>query len=92
MKIFVSDEAAEWYKDEMNLKAGDSIRFSGKVYGKDGFSMILNKIEPSKPKVVTVINGISYFIEQTDSWFFEDSDLYITLDSETNEPSYETKK
>lgn len=92
MQIYLTDEVAKWYKDEMLLQDGDTIRFSGKVYGVNGFSMILNKVAPSKIGTSTTIDGVTYFIEATDAWFFEDSDVYISIDENTNEPKYDIKK
>ncbi len=86
MKLTISKEAAAWYIQEMELQAGDSIKFFGKVYGKDGFSFALAKMEPSRPEVEVIIDDVRFYVERADAWFFSEHDLDITLDTERNEP------
>lgn len=92
MKLNVSKEAADWYKNEMGLDEGDSIKFFGKVYGKNGFSIALAVMEPSRPLAETTVNGITFYVEKADSWFFEDSNLDITYNEELKEPDYDMTK
>lgn len=89
MKLDISNEAANWYIKELDLKAGDSIKFFGKVYGKDGFSLALTKMEPSNPKARYDYNDVVFYVEEVDAWFFENYNLNITMDEELNEPKYE---
>lgn len=70
MKLTISKEAAAWYIQEMELQAGDSIKFFGKVYGKDGFSFALAKMEPSRPEVEVIIDDVRFYVERADAWFF----------------------
>lgn len=88
MKLTVTHEAAQWYIKEMDLEAGDSIKFFGKVYGENGFSFALTKMEPSRPLIETVVDDIRFYVEKSDAWFFNDRDLTITLGEERNEPVY----
>lgn len=96
MKLEVTAAAADWFIAEMGLKENDNIMFFGKVYGtKDGFSFSLAKTEPTRPLVIIQQNGINFFIEKADEWFFPEVDLKVSLDPEKNEPMYEystTKK
>ncbi|KRL68357.1 HesB/YadR/YfhF family protein [Companilactobacillus versmoldensis] len=92
MKIIISDDAAKWYQDNVDLKPGDGIRFYGKVYGKtmvhEGFSIAFRKEEPTKPVSSTEVNGITYFITDNDTWFFARYDLDVEYDSKTDSPEY----
>ncbi len=92
MKIEISNEAAKWYEDNVGLSAGDGIRFYGKVYGKtmvhEGFSIAFRKEEPVKPESSTVVNGITYFITDNDTWFFARYDLDVEYDSKSDSPEY----
>ncbi|NLW15681.1 MAG: Fe-S cluster assembly protein HesB [Erysipelothrix sp.] len=88
MKLIISNDAADWYIKEMHLNEGDSIKFFGKVYGVNGFSIALSKEEPSRPLAETTVKGITFFVERADTWFFEDNDLNITLDETLKEPKY----
>jgi uncharacterized protein YneR len=88
MKLEVSKEAAQWFINEMYLEKGDSIKFFGKVYGENGFSFALDKVEPSRPEIEIEVEGINFYIEKSDAWFFIDSDLIVTLDEKLKEPKY----
>lgn len=89
MVFEVTPLAAQWYIEEMRLKEGDSIKFFGKVYGtRDGFSFALAKEVPTNPLEVNVVEGINFYIEKTDAWFFNDIDLKVDLDDERNEPVF----
>lgn len=92
MKLNVTEEAAKWYKKELDLNDGDSVKFFGKVYGVNGFSIALAVMEPSRPLTQSEVNGITFYVEKSDSWFFEDVDLNITLDKDLNEPHYDIGK
>ncbi len=89
MKLTISEEAANWYIKELNLQAGDSLRFFGKVYGVNGFSLAINKAEPSKTNTNTKVNDVLFYIEDTDTWFFEDKNLSITIDKDLKEPRFD---
>ncbi len=90
MKLNVTSDAAKWYIKEMDLKPGDSIKFFGKVYGPHGgFSFAISKMDPSRPFVLETVEGINFYIEKSDDWFFIDKDLTVSLDTERNEPTYE---
>lgn len=92
MKLTITDAAATWYINELGLKAGDSLRFFGKVYGVNGFSLAINKAEPTKTTVHTKVNDVLFYIEDTDTWFFEDADLNISIDETLKEPKFEMDK
>ncbi|NLC64438.1 MAG: Fe-S cluster assembly protein HesB [Erysipelothrix sp.] len=91
MKIHITQQAAAWYIRELDLKAGDSVQFFGKVYGKDGFSFALAIMEPSRPEVEVVIDGVRFYVEKSDAWFFSEHDLDITFDEIRNEPVLDRK-
>ncbi|MCH4008004.1 HesB/YadR/YfhF family protein [Companilactobacillus sp.] len=92
MKIEISEKAAKWYEENVGLKAGDGIRFYGKVYGKtmvhEGFSIAFRKEEPVKPESSTVVDGITYFITDNDTWFFARYDLEVEYDPSIDGPQY----
>ncbi len=92
MKINITDDVAKWYKEELALDDGDSVKFFGKVYGVNGFSIALAVMEPSRPLAQVEKYGVTFFVEKSDSWFFEGVDLNITLNEEMNEPHYDMGK
>lgn len=91
MKLTVSKEAAQWYIKEMDLNPGDNIKFFGKVYGKDGFSFAIAKMEPSRPEVQIEVEGINFYVEKSDAWFFSEQDFEVVIDQELNEPTFKKK-
>ena len=92
MKIELTEEASRWFEDEVGVKPGDGIHFYGKVYGKtmvhEGFSIAFRTEKPVKPESSTEINGVTYFITDSDVWFFTRYDLLVEYDPELDGPKY----
>ncbi|ALS01651.1 iron-sulfur cluster biosynthesis protein [Enterococcus silesiacus] len=92
MKLTITPRAQQWFKDEVGVTSDSGIRFYGKIYGKtdvhEGFSIAMSVEAPDQPLVKEVIDGITYFIEETDDWFFKGYDLLVDYDEETDEPKY----
>jgi uncharacterized protein YneR len=92
MKLTITPEAQQWFKDEVGVTPDNGIRFFGKIYGKtdvhDGFSIAMSVEAPDQPMVKEVINDITYFIEETDDWFFKGYDLLVDYDTKKDEPKY----
>lgn len=96
MNIHISNEAAKWYESEMNLKQGNYVRFFARYGGcsnvQSGFSLGVSNEEPFSVGVETIHNGITYYIEEKDLWYFDDHDLIVQYNSELDEPVFEYKK
>ncbi|WP_172369167.1 HesB/YadR/YfhF family protein [Sporosarcina jiandibaonis] len=96
MKIVVSNEAVNWFKEEMEAVPGDSIRFFARYGGAsplhEGFSLGVTKENPDEVAVEKEIDGIRYYIEYRDKWYFLEHDLHVDLDSKVNELVYSYKK
>lgn len=89
MKFEVTPQAAQWYIKELHLNEGDSIKFFGKVYGtREGFSFAITKEPATNPYKVETVEGIHFYIEKTDQWFFEDISLVVALNKEGTEPEF----
>ena len=71
-------------------------RFFGKVYGKtevhDGFSIGMSVEQPERPIKEETIDGMLFFIEEADDWFFKGYDLVVDYDASLNEPTYHFKE
>lgn len=95
MKLTVTPNAQEWFKKEVGPTKETGIRFYGKIYGKtevhDGFSIAMSVESPEEPMIKEQIDGITYFIEETDDWFFRGYDLFVDYDSKIDEPIYQFK-
>lgn len=92
MELVISTDVAEWYKDELYLKDGDSVRFFvryGGVGGNiPGFSLGVNIEKAKNPHKTVKISNIEFFIEESDIWYFDEQDLHVNLDETLNEPSF----
>lgn len=89
MNFEITPLAAQWYVKELKMKEGESLKFFGKVYGtRDGFSFAITKEEASNPIKVVTIEGVNFYIEKTDAWFFNDIDLLVDLDPTLKEPIF----
>ncbi|CAM4011308.1 HesB/YadR/YfhF family protein [Lederbergia lenta] len=95
MNITLTDKALEWFKDEMLLKKGDFVRFYVRYGGsspiQEGFSLGVNKEEPMEVGVSHEQDGVIYFVEERDTWYFDKYDLFVDYDEKTDGPSYEYK-
>lgn len=93
MILEVSPAAAKWYRKELHLKDGDYIKFFGKVYGtRDGFSFTLHVMEPTNAYEIITVEGLNFYIEKNDAWFFDEIKLRVDLDDHYKEPTFYTEK
>ena len=93
MNIHLSEQAIRWFEQEMDVTSGDYIKFYARYGGScklhDGFSMGLTKEEPDELAVENVVNGVHYYVEERDVWFFDGHDLHIDIDSSRDELSFD---
>ncbi len=93
MKLTVMAKALKWFKQEFSLEKGTGIKFYGKVYGStqihDNFSIGLSVDKPLDPLIQKEIEGVLFFIEKEDDWFFEDYNLVVDFNGNLEEPEYQ---
>lgn len=86
MQIRISDQALKFFKEDMDLGSGDAVRFTSKVYGKtnihEGVSVMVQVSQPQKVLVSETIDGITFFAEEDDAWFYNDHSLEVDYDEE----------
>jgi uncharacterized protein YneR len=92
MNFSISNKAADWYKNELDLNTGDKIRFYVRYGGhspiQKGFSLGISPDSPSNTSIKVEEAGITFFIENDDLWFFDNHDLEIDLNEKMNEPEF----
>ena len=92
MNIQINDLAAAWYEQEMDLKNGDFVRFYVRYGGhssiQQGFSLGLSNDPPVDMAIETVRNGITYYIEEKDLWYFDNHDFSIEFNNKSLEPVF----
>lgn len=96
MEIKISNEALQWFRQEMEVESGDYIRFYARYGGSspfhEGFSLGMNREQPHEIGVETVIDDIHFFIEKSDEWFFNEHHLFVGVNAENDELSYSYEK
>lgn len=89
MKIEISQQALKWFKDELEVKKGDYVRFFAKIYGNSpiqpGYALGFSKDDPIDIAVRTDLDGIVFFVEETDLWYFDGHDLHIEYNEKIDE-------
>ncbi|WP_338450956.1 HesB/YadR/YfhF family protein [Niallia oryzisoli] len=93
MKIVISEKALHWFKEEVGLESGNKVRFFTKIYGtspvQEGYSLAFTiDNDPGNVAVETVSDGITFFIEESDLWFFDGHDLYVEYNEAIDEVEY----
>lgn len=92
MKIVIEPKAAQWFKEEVGIREGYGIQFKSKIYGNspinEGFGLSVDIDIPNHPATTTEENGILFFIEEEDTWFFGEHDLLVSYDETYQEPKY----
>lgn len=93
MNIHLSEQAIHWFEEEMEVATGDYVKFFARYGGysplHEGFSIGITKEEPDELAVENIVNGVHYYIEERDLWFFDGHDLHIDADSSTEELSFD---
>ena len=96
MEIIIQEQAYQWFKKEMDLEAGDAVRFYARYGGSspfhEAFSLGMNRELPHTIGVQTKIDGVTFYIEQDDLWFFNEHSLVVSVDEKLDELHYEYKK
>lgn len=85
MSLEVTKEAADWYINELELKSGDYLRFYVKLYGgiptvHPNYSLGLSIGKEGEPIVSDMVNGVTFYFNEKDSWFLDEFDLKVVLE------------
>ncbi|AWB46872.1 hypothetical protein DCC85_09290 [Paenibacillus sp. CAA11] len=90
--IQVTEQAANWYKQELDLQSGQAIRFfarysaGGHIH--PGFSLGIQVEEPQHPGYSTVVSGITFYMEQQDLWYLDGYCLDVSYDPDADDILY----
>lgn len=89
MRFTLTKAAAELYKQEMQLQAGDYVRFFVRYGGTNGpgngFSFGVGISNPMMIGEKVESDGITFFIEREDLWLLQDADLTVQKNEKTGE-------
>ncbi|MUV06985.1 hypothetical protein GOP80_07325 [Planococcaceae bacterium Storch 2/2-2] len=90
MKIQLSEDALQWFQEEMDVAPGEYVQFFARYGGSsalhEGFSLGVQKQqEPDEVAAETVHDGVTYYVEARDEWYFQDHDLIVTVNDDLEE-------
>lgn len=96
MKITITEKALKWFKEEMELEKGEHLRFYVKFYGsspvQETYSLGFTKDVPIDMISSTIHDGIIFYVEESDLWFFDGHDLQVDYDERNDEIKYHYTK
>ncbi|TCI21028.1 adhesin [Exiguobacterium sp. SL-10] len=83
MKINVTDEALQFFKDEMEVEAGQTVRLFAKYGGSTdlthGFSVGVITEDIDNAAVETEADGIRFVVAEQDEWLFQGQDVNVEI-------------
>lgn len=92
MQIKMADKVVEWYKEDLSLTTGDCVRFFVRYGGFNsfvkGYSLGIDKEAPEHANIRVEKDGITFFVEDNDAWYFDDKDLVIKFNEKLGEPEF----
>lgn len=91
MEIKISEDAFQWFHDEMEVTPGENVRFFVRYGGsglQPGFSLGVTKDLPSDTAAEVKKDDVIYFIEQNDLWYFDGHDLTVSVNDDLHELAY----
>lgn len=93
MKIIIDEAAYDFLKDDMELSEGDSVRFFVKYGGESsiqkGYSLGITKDIPRNLAVNESFNGVDFYVEDGDQWYFDQHNLHVTYQAAIDEIGYQ---
>lgn len=93
MKIDVSRDVVTWFNKEYDIKGKRDLRLFVRYGGVGGnipaFSLGVNIEAPENTHASTTVDNLTFFIVESDAWYFEEKDLSITLNEQLHEPKFE---
>jgi uncharacterized protein YneR len=89
MLISVDEKAVTWFAKEFDNSHSLNIRMFPQYQGfgqkHKGYSLAFSAEAPTNAGYTKEINGITFFIEGNDVWFFEDTKTYLSFNEQFDE-------
>lgn len=92
MSLSVTQSAANWFIEEMDVTSGDHVQFFVKLYGGiptplPDYYLGVQVGKDSRVGIKAELNGIIFYLKSEDSWFLENQKL--TVDVVNDDISFE---
>nr|WP_263328455.1 hypothetical protein [Neobacillus sp. Marseille-Q6967] len=89
MFISIDEKAASWFTKEFEFTKPLAIRmypqYSGFGEKHKGYMLAFSAETPTNAEFTQKINGITFYVEGNDIWFFEDTETYLSVNSPLDE-------
>lgn len=89
MKLTVTETAVAYFKRDWNAREGDNVRifvrYGAGISPQGSFSLGIVKEPPQAIGASNVNEGILFFVNESDAWFFDGKDLTVDYDAELDE-------
>ncbi|WP_409274180.1 HesB/YadR/YfhF family protein [Neobacillus sp. SCS-31] len=89
MHLTIDDKALSWFTDEFEITSPISIRlfpqYNGFGIQHKGYSLAFSAEPALHPSYAAELNGLTFYIEASDQWFFEDTKTILFYDESLKE-------
>ncbi|MDR7001731.1 hypothetical protein [Neobacillus niacini] len=89
MFITIDEKATAWFTKEFEMNKPFNIRMFPQYAGfgekNKGYSLAFSAEMPANMGYSKEINGITFFVEGNDVWFFEDTQTLLSVDDRLDE-------
>src|SRR4051812_18547833 len=86
MIISIDEKAANWFTNEFQINTVRMFpQYDGFGEKNKGFSLAFSAEAPSNIGFTKEINGICFYVEGNDVWFFEDTETCLSYNEEVKE-------
>ncbi|MEH7544765.1 MULTISPECIES: HesB/YadR/YfhF family protein [Bacillaceae] len=89
MFISIDEKAALWFTKEFEMNKPISIRLFPQYAGfgekNKGYSLAFSIEQPADAGYAQEMNGITFYVEGNDVWFFKDTETYLSVDEALEE-------
>lgn len=84
MKLTVSKEAAQWYKDEMDLASGEYVQYYVQLYGgiptaHPNYSLGMSIGKDGNIAVKEEVEGVIFYFNEEHAWFLKEFDMEVDV-------------
>jgi uncharacterized protein YneR len=92
MQLDVTPNAIDWFRREMKVSEGDSVRFFVRLGGcgstQSGFSLGVD-VEPARnPDLVLDREGVRFYMEKEDTWYLDQRSLRVDVEGQSGELTF----
>ncbi|WP_079707633.1 HesB/YadR/YfhF family protein [Paraliobacillus ryukyuensis] len=87
MAMHMTEEAAKWYQEEMDLESGDYVHFYVKLYGgiptaHPNYFLGVSIGKDGEMSHYQTFDGVTFYFSEQDAWFLNQYDLAIKMGKE----------